>query len=201
MTNFDQRAKEWDSDPKKVERARIVADAIRANLPKRPGLTGLEIGCGTGLLSFALQDDFAHITLADTSQRMLEVLAAKIADANLGHFSPTRLDLASDPLPTFRFDATYSLMTLHHIPDTDTFLRRSHEILNPGGQLFIADLDAEDGTFHTDGTSDVHLGFQRDELQRRAEVVGFRNVQFSTVFTIHKNEHDYPIFMLVAQKI
>jgi len=201
MTNFDQRAKDWDSDPKKVERARVVASAIRAALSARPGLTGLEIGCGTGLLSFALQDDFAHITLADTSQGMLEVLAAKIADAGLGHFSPIRLDLASDPLPASRFDATYSLMTLHHISDTDTFLRRSYEILSPGGQLFIADLDAEDGTFHTDGSTDVHLGFQRDELQRRAEAVGFRNVQFSTVFTIHKNERDYPIFMLVAQKI
>ena len=29
MTNFDERAKDWDSDPKKVERARTVADAIR----------------------------------------------------------------------------------------------------------------------------------------------------------------------------
>jgi hypothetical protein len=29
MTNFDERAKDWDSDPKKVERARAVAEAIR----------------------------------------------------------------------------------------------------------------------------------------------------------------------------
>lgn len=200
MTDFDQRAKDWDNDPKKVERARVVADAIRVALPKRPGQTGLEVGCGTGLLSFALQNDFIHITLADTSEGMLEVLAAKIADAGLGHFSPIRLDLARDPLPASRFDAAYSLMTLHHIPDTDAFLRRSGEILNPGGLLFIADLDAEDGAFHTDGTTGVHLGFERGDLQRRAEAAGFHDVSFSTVYVIRKNGREYPIFLLVARK-
>ena len=33
MTNFDERAKDWDSDPKKVERARAVAEAIRSAIP------------------------------------------------------------------------------------------------------------------------------------------------------------------------
>ncbi len=33
MTNFDERAKDWDSDPKKVERARTVAEAIRNTIP------------------------------------------------------------------------------------------------------------------------------------------------------------------------
>jgi ubiquinone/menaquinone biosynthesis C-methylase UbiE len=200
MTDFDQRAKDWDNDPKKVERARVVADAIRAALPNRPGQTGLEIGCGTGLLSFALQDAFTHITLADTSQGMLDVLTAKIADSGLTHFSPIRLDLARDPLPDSRFDAVYSLLALHHIPETDTVIQRFHDLLSPGGRLFIADLDAEDGSFHTDGMTDVHLGFERGALQRQVEAAGFADVRFSTVFFIHKNERAYPIFMLAAQK-
>ena len=90
MTNFDSRAKTWDSDPKKVERAAQVAQAIRAALPLQPGMTALEVGCGTGLLSFALQSDFAHITLADTSEGMLDVLAAKIAES--GDRKSTRLN-------------------------------------------------------------------------------------------------------------
>jgi ubiquinone/menaquinone biosynthesis C-methylase UbiE len=200
MTDFDQRAKDWDSDPQKVTRARVVADAIRAALPKRPGQTALEIGCGTGLLSFALQNAFAHITLADTSQGMLDVLTAKIADAQLTHFSPIRLDVASDPLPASRFDATYSLLALHHIPNTDAFLSGCYQILNPGGLLFIADLDLEDGSFHTDGTTDIHLGFVREHLQKQVETAGFKHIHFSTVFVIQKNGREYPIFLLKAQK-
>ncbi len=71
MTNFDERAKDWDSDPKKIERARTVSEAIRNTTPVTPQMSALEYGCGTGLLSFALQSDLGQITLADTSQGML----------------------------------------------------------------------------------------------------------------------------------
>ena len=68
MTKFDERAKDWDSDPEKVERARAVAEAIRSAIPFTSKMTALEYGCGTGLLSFAFQADLGQITLADTSQ-------------------------------------------------------------------------------------------------------------------------------------
>ncbi|MGE5378250.1 MAG: class I SAM-dependent methyltransferase, partial [Bacteroidota bacterium] len=79
MTNFDERARDWDSDPRKVERARAVADAMRQAVPLSNEMKALEYGCGTGLLSFALQSDLGPITLADTSQGMLDVLSEKIA--------------------------------------------------------------------------------------------------------------------------
>jgi ubiquinone/menaquinone biosynthesis C-methylase UbiE len=204
MTNFDERAKDWDSDPMKVERARAVAKAIRAALPLQPEMTALEYGCGTGLLSFALQPDFAHITLADTSQGMLAVLTGKIAASGVTNMVPLRLDLSADPAPATRFDVTYSLMTLHHIPDTQTVIKQFYAILNLGGWLCIADLDAEDGSFHTDGTTDVHLGFERGELQRWVEDAGFLDVKFSTAFEIKKKidgvEKIFPVFLLVARK-
>ncbi len=93
MTNFDERAKDWDSDPKKVERARAVAEAIRNAIPLTPKMSALEYGCGTGLVSFALQADLGQITLADTSQGMLDVLDEKIAAAGVTNMRSTRLDL------------------------------------------------------------------------------------------------------------
>src|SRR5512145_863631 len=144
MTNFDERAKDWDSDPKKVERARVVADAIRRAIPLSRQMKALEYGCGTGLLSFALQSELGQITLADTSQGMLNVLSDKIARAGVTNMHPVRLDLASDPLPPERYDLTYSLMTLHHIDDTEDILNKFHSLLQPDGILMVADLDKED---------------------------------------------------------
>lgn len=205
MTDFDERAKEWDSDPKRSERARAVADAIRKTISLSTNMNALEYGCGTGLLSFALQSELGCITLADTSQGMLDVLSEKIVRAGVTNMRPIRLDLAADPLPGERYHLTYSLMTLHHIADTKTILTKFHALLESGGYLLVADLDQEDGSFHTDGSTDIHLGFARDELQRTVENIGFGNVTFSTAYEIRKKingeEKVFPVFLMSARKI
>ncbi len=203
MTNFDERAKDWDSDPKKVERAKSVADAIRKTIPLSREMTALEYGCGTGLLSFALQEELGHITLADTSQGMLDVLTEKIAASGVRNMTPLRLDRTTDSLSD-RFDITYSLLTLHHVHDTQAVLQKFHEILQPNGILLIADLDKEDGSFHTDGTTDVQKGFAREDLQRQVESLGFTEIKFTTAYIIKKKIGDavksFPVFLMSARK-
>ena len=206
MTYFDERAKDWDSDPRRIERARVVADAIRAAVKLKPGMTALEYGCGTGLLSFFLQPDFSSITLADTSQGMLDVLAGKIKAAGVKNMIPLKLDLASAPLPASRFDITYSLMVLHHIPVFEPVLRHFHTLTVPGGYLCIADLEKEDGSFHEDSPDfDGHNGFDRAMLQSKVEAAGFEDVHFSTVFSVRKQingaEKAFPLFLMTAQKL
>jgi len=66
-------------------------------------------------------------------------------------------------------------------------------------------LDKEDGSFHTDGTTDVHLGFERAELQKWVEEAGFADVKFSTAYEIKKKidgiEKIFPVFLLTATKV
>jgi ubiquinone/menaquinone biosynthesis C-methylase UbiE len=205
MTNFDERAKDWDSDPKKVERARVVADVIRRKIHLSRDMKALEYGCGTGLLSFALQPELGEITLADTSKGMLDVLDEKIASAGVTNMHPMRLDLASDPVPAEKYDLTYSLMTLHHIQDVKSILSRFYELLVTGGILLVADLDREDGSFHTDGSTDVLPGFDRNELLEMVEKAGFTDVDFSNAYEIRKQigneEKIFPVFLMSARKI
>lgn len=199
--NFDARAKTWDDDPLKRERADAVAAAIRRRIPLSPAWHGLEYGCGTGLLSFALRQDLGRITLADSSAGMLAVLAEKIAAAGFSHFQPLALDLTAGPLPAERYDLIYSLMTLHHVPDTGQLLRAFHGLLQPGGWLAIADLDTEDGSFHGEGF-DGHNGFDRAALGAKLTAAGFSDVDFSTCYVMKKATdrglRDYPIFLAVA---
>ena len=197
VSHFDERAREWDSDPEKVERARVTADAIRHTIPLHPDMSALEYGCGTGLLSFALQSDLGQITLADTSKGMLEVLQEKIAASQVTNMHPLCLDLTSDPLPVERYDLTYLLLVLHHIDDTAMILGKFHDLLKPSGYLCVCDLDKEDGSFHQD-EFDGHLGFRREELKRLVEAAGFEQVGFSTVFEIQRDGKTYPLFLMTA---
>jgi ubiquinone/menaquinone biosynthesis C-methylase UbiE len=199
--DFDARAATWDDDPAKVERARAVAAAIGRSVPLAPAMRALEYGCGTGLLSFVLRPRLGAITLADVSQGMLDVAAAKIAAAGDPAMRTVKLDLVADPLPAERYDLVYSLMTLHHIPDTAAILARLRAVLREPGWLAIADLDAEDGSFHGAGF-DGHLGFDRDKLGALTRAAGFATVAFSTAHVmtspVGAAARTYPIFLMVA---
>ena len=201
-TDFDERSKTWDDDPMKTTRAQAVADGILARVPSSVAKRGLEYGCGTGLLSFALRLHLQHIFLADSSPGMLAVLQKKIAAAGVVNMHPMMLDLMTDPLPKERFDIVYSLMTFHHIPDTDRILTDFFTLLVSPGYLCIADLDSEDGSFHGADFSG-HKGFDREELAQKALNAGFANISFSTVFNISKGSpaKDFPVFLMVAEKM
>jgi predicted TPR repeat methyltransferase len=201
--DFDARAATWDDDPAKVERAQAVADAIVKSVALARSMRAMEYGCGTGLLSFMLRPRLGHITLADVSDGMLGVAAGKIAAANDPAMRVAKLDLLTDALPADRYDIIYSLMTLHHIPDTGAILERFHAALARPGFLCIADLDTEDGSFHGTGF-DGHRGFDRGALGAKAREAGFATVEFSTACEVMKpvdgRPRRFPVFLMVAAK-
>jgi ubiquinone/menaquinone biosynthesis C-methylase UbiE len=203
-TDFDARAASWDDDPTKIERARAVADEIVARVPLTRAMRALEYGCGTGLLSFMLRGRLGDITLADVSEGMLSVASRKIADAGDASMRALKLDYFVDPVPTRAFDVIYSLMTLHHIPDTAGILERFRKALAEPGFLCIADLDTEDGSFHGAGF-DGHLGFDRGELAAKGRRAGFASVEFTTAHTMTKrvgnDRRTFPIFLMAARTI
>jgi SAM-dependent methyltransferase len=202
MSDFDARAATWDDDPAKVSRAREVAEAIRAAVPITPATRVLEYGCGTGLLGLALAPHAGRVTLADASDGMLQVLGRKLAGGAAPNATALKLDLEHDPLPPERYDLVCSLLTLHHVRDLDRVLPLLRAALVPGGALCVADLDAEDGSFHGPG-ADVHPGFDRPGLAARLRAAGFTEPTFRTVHQIERVLHGatrrFDVFLAVAR--
>ncbi len=123
--NFDEKAATWD-DPAKIERSRVVADAIVAAVAPDRSTRLLEYGAGTGLVTEALGDRVGPALLADSSAGMRDVMASKVADGRLRDARITDLDLASDgfKLPGERFDLIVTVMVMHHVTELDRVLGR-----------------------------------------------------------------------------
>ncbi|MBE0695453.1 MAG: class I SAM-dependent methyltransferase [Anaerolineaceae bacterium] len=204
MTDFDQHAAAWDANPYRIERARVIAQGIQSAVPLTQQMSAFEYGCGTGLLSFALQSYLGQITLADNSSGMLAVLDEKIAAARIHNMVSLKVDLSTDPLPPVRVQLIYTLMTLHHIRDFIKVLQAFYALLDGSGYLCVADLDTEDGSFHGAENLTVHKGFDRSEFGNIVRQTGFHNVQFSTIFQSSKvvgtETKHFPVFLMVAEK-
>lgn len=203
MSEFDARARDWDKNQRYIDRSEAVAKAMLQTIPFKKSMKALEYGSGTALLSFALMDKFEEIVLMDNSQEMTTVTAEKIADQNILHMKPLFFDLEHQDYSD-RFDIIYNQMVMHHVNDVDIILSKFYTLLNPGGFLAIADLYAEDGTFHSEGFTG-HLGFDMDNLSARLKALGFDEITHQQCYSIQKtNEEgkvsDYPIFLLTAVK-
>ncbi len=200
MATFDERAKDWDT-PEHVERAAAVAETIRAVVPIRERGRAIELGAGTGLLGLHFAGDLSDLLLTDPAPGMLEMADAKIAAAGLDNVRTARFELLADPLPDRGFDLVLSVLMLHHVRDTAGALRASFDLLAPNGHLALADLDAEDGSFH-DATAEGihHHGFAREEVGRLAREAGFVDVRFSTATSVEREGRTYPLFLLTARR-
>ena len=198
--HFDERAATWDDDPEKVAGSRRVADLVAAAVPLSPSTRLLEYGAGTGLLTQALGDRVGPVTLADTSAGMREVMARKVAAGDLPADARVRdLDLSTESVPDERFDLVVTVLALHHIDDVDRVLRAFAALLDGGGHLCVADLEAGDGSFHGEGFHG-HDGFDPDALADRIRAAGFAEVRIDRdVLRIDRNGRQHPVFLAVAR--
>jgi ubiquinone/menaquinone biosynthesis C-methylase UbiE len=201
MATFDERARDWDT-PRRVDRAAQVARSIRKAVPLRPTDRLVDVGAGTGQLGRALADDVGEIVLSDPSAGMIEVATEKLAAAGLQSVRAIRHDLLVDPPPADRFDVAVSLLVLHYLKDTAAALAAIRDLLVPGGRIALADLDREDGSFHSAEAEGIHhLGFDRADLERLATNAGFVDVASGTAMVIEEDgDGRYPVFLLTGRR-
>ena len=191
--NFDQEAANWDQVPGRVKVAQDIAHSMIQEITLTPDMDVLDFGCGTGLLTFALQPFVRSITGVDSSQGMLDVFKIKIKEQNLSNVKANYLDLDKGDVLNGSYHLIVSSMTLHHIKEIGPLLKLFHQILCPSGTLCIADLDLDDGQFHGNNDGVFHFGFDREDLHRTFIDAGFRDVRHRAAAQVEKPVGGYKI--------
>jgi 2-polyprenyl-3-methyl-5-hydroxy-6-metoxy-1,4-benzoquinol methylase len=203
---FNASAGKWDEKPQRITMANAVAGTIIREIKPSIEMDAMEFGCGTGLISMAVAPMLKSVLAVDMSENMLAVLKEKITEDNVENIFPRHLDFTKDELPEERFDLIFSSMALHHVKDAEGLLATFFQLLNPGGRVALADLDAEDGGFHGEIPDVFHLGFDRGELGRLLEKAGFADISATTAHVMKKESsttgqtEEFPVFLMTAKK-
>lgn len=212
-SRFNQEALNWDSRPFVNEASQAAAKAILANcktLQWQPKQV-LEIGCGTGILSFLIAPHVDRIVAVDAAEGMIEVLKQKLEKPNAPknilpvavlledpedeHLPPA--DQSKDSGPRQKFDLITSHLVLHHIPDLEGVLRTMLGCLAPGGRLMLTDFQdwgPEAQRFHPESKFDgvERHGINVEKMTQLMSNVGFANVSVSPEWTMEKTVEKFP---------
>lgn len=201
IRRFDKAARTWNDKSRRIQLGLAVADGIINGVSLNGDEQALEFGCGTGLVGLEVAPHVGHLTAVDSSSEMIAVLTENAASRGIGNITPVCRELSRpEDLPGV-YDLIFTSMVLHHIPDIQALIDLFAAWCAPGGRLVIADLDTEDGSFHSDMTGVVHKGIDRDELASQLEKAGFTVESIGTVHEVARgNGNTYPMFLMVGRK-
>ncbi len=195
---FSQKASNYDKTAARVENVKNIARAIHSKIDLDSSMEIMDFGSGTGLLLESFSSDVQHITAVDVSESMNEVLKQKIPSLDC-NVKIQAVDLTNEDLDK-QFDGVISSMTLHHIKDIAGIFNKFYSHLKPNGFIAIADLDKEDGSFHTEDTGVFHQGFEQHKFLKTAKAAGFKNLNIEVVSIAKKPQGHFPIFLLTGNK-
>lgn len=195
---FAEKAKDYDNEKSRTENVSTIAQTILKEVSFSKEMSVMDFGSGTGLLLSEIAPYVGEITAVDVSSSMNSILKSKKEQIKCS-LQIIEMDLTKETLDK-KFNAIISSMTIHHVEDTLALFKKFHSLLKENGTIAIADLDTEDGSFHTEDTGVFHCGFDREDFAKMVKEAGFKEVKIQNASTIAKPNSNYSVFLLTANK-
>jgi len=195
---FEHKADSYEKDKHRVNNVENIAGTVLAQIDFNESMALMDFGSGTGLLLEKIAPYVDSITAVDISKSMNQQLAEKKSSIDC-KLSILEIDLTLSTIDQ-KFDGIISSMTMHHVKDIDSMFITLYSLLHEDGVIAIADLDSEDGSFHTEDTGVFHSGFDRPAFLSSAKSAGFKDLKIVDASIAHKPQGDYSVFLLTGKK-
>ncbi len=120
---------------------RLRDEIVRLAQP-RPDDVVVDVGAGTGLLTFALAPHVSKVWAIDVSPAMLDYLETKAGGGDLSNVETATANAVSLPLEAGSASLVVSNYCYHHLsdPDKERGLAEVFDVLGPGGRVVIGDM-------------------------------------------------------------
>ena len=151
-------------------------------------------------LSFCFSDDVKSIDGLDNSTSMIEVYNEKSNKIGMKNIKGFVHNINEQDLQKEKYDLIVTNMTMHHIKSTQDFISKLTYSLKPNGYLAIADLQTEDGKFHSDNTGVEHFGFEFDKITEYFKNNNLKNIKCDLFESINKPNNTYEVYYIIGQK-
>jgi 2-polyprenyl-3-methyl-5-hydroxy-6-metoxy-1,4-benzoquinol methylase len=178
----------WESPAGKLRWARRVK-MLSKHL--RPGMSVLELGCGTGYFTRELARSGAEIVAIDVSPDLLEIAIANCSPPNVRYEIQNAYNLS---YPEAVFDSVVGSSVLHHLEIREA-VREIHRVLKPGGRISFTEPNMLNPQIAIQknvpwvkrklGDSPDETAFFRWPLRRLLEVTGYREVRIDPFDFLH----------------
>ena len=178
----------WESPAGKLRWARRV-NMIGGHF--KPGMTILELGCGTGSFTGELARSGADIIAIDVSPELLEIARANWSAPNVRYEIQNAYALTYSDAT---FDSIVGSSILHHL-EIEEALREIYRVLKPGGTIYFTEPNMLNPQIAIQknvpwikrrlGDSPDETAFFRWSLRRLLEQTGYGDIQIDPFDFLH----------------
>jgi ubiquinone/menaquinone biosynthesis C-methylase UbiE len=187
-----------------------LANSILKASDVRPGITVVDVGCGTGFLTrqAAMQmQGKGRLVGVDLSSSMLEKAKENLNRLGLLTSVEFRVgDAEKIPVQDDFADAVVGNMILHHCPRPKRAISEMTRIAKEGGRIAVADLEKHNEHWLRKEMADKWLGFDLAKVKEWFEDAGLDNVKVKLARTkccgisLHGRKAEIGIFVASGSK-
>ena len=178
----------WETSAGRIRWARRVK-MLSSHL--KPGMTVLELGCGTGSFTRELARSGADVVAIDVSPELLEMAKANCSAPNVQYQIQNAYALSYSE---GAFDSVVGSSVLHHL-EVEKALRGAYRLLKPGGTIYFTEPNILNPQIAIQknipwikrklGDSPDETAFFRWPLWRLLERTGYRDVRIDPFDFLH----------------